>query len=247
MTAMIRRALFFEMAENFTRHGHSWVTSASEDRRAWLEECRRQRGKMKTGRSLARSSFGVAGVDEAGRGPLAGPVVAAAVILPPGFLVPGLDDSKCLSEKLRRLAFRYIIQNAVSVAVGYRTADEIDRLGIRRATLQAMRMAVRRLLVKPKLVMVDGVDTVEGLTVRQRAMVEGDARTACIAAASIVAKVTRDTHMIQQHRLYPHYDFANNKGYGTEVHRCALRKLGPSPIHRHTFSGVGFEQRSLFS
>jgi ribonuclease HII len=185
----------------------------------------------------------VAGVDEVGRGALCGPVLAAAVVLGDGFDPRGLDDSKRLTRRQReRLADR-IREGARAWALGRAEAGEIDRLNIRRATLVAMRRAVEGLAIPPDLVLVDAL-TIPGVKAPQRAIVKGDALSVSIAAASIVAKVARDALMRDLDRVHPGYDLARNMGYGSEEHREALRRLGPSTVHRRSFHGT---QAWLFS
>jgi ribonuclease HII len=195
-------------------------------------------------RARARGFRTVAGVDEAGRGPLAGPVVAAAVVLPTEFHQPEIRDSKALSPKAREKAFRLITSNALAFAVAHSTPEEIDRLNILRASLLAMRRAVEKLVPFPDMLFVDGnfpipppEDGPWG-AIRQEPLVSGDSRCASVMAASILAKVTRDRMMHEYDRLYPGYGFAAHKGYPTKAHRIALHMLGPSPIHRKTFRGV---------
>ena len=189
----------------------------------------------------------VAGVDEAGRGPLAGPVVAAAVVLPGGLTgketwLPALDDSKRLSARQREAAFRLIQEQAAAVSVAAEAEEEIDRIGIGKAVIQAMLKAVSGLSVKPEHLLLDYVPIKE-CPYPYETLVKGDARSYSIAAASIVAKVTRDQIMEQAEQLYPGYDFARNKGYGTARHREQLAALGPCPIHRRSFAPL--RQRSL--
>lgn len=179
----------------------------------------------------------VAGVDEAGRGPLAGPVVAAAVVLDPGRRIPGLRDSKLLAPGRRSALERAIRRTALGVGVAVVEAAEIDAVNILEATRLAMVEALRRLPAVPDLVLIDAL-ALPGLGCPQRAIVHGDRRSASIAAASIVAKVTRDALMAGYDRLYPGYGFGLHKGYGTRRHREALARLGPCPIHRRTFRGV---------
>ena len=187
--------------------------------------------------------WALAGVDEAGRGPLAGPVVAAAVILPPGPLIDGVDDSKKLSPKRRQALLRLILENAEAIGLGVIDAGEIDRMNILRATEQAMGFALCGLIVKPTLILVDG-PMVPGKLPRTcsnvpvRAVVDGDAKSYAIAAASIVAKCVRDGMMLEYDRRYPNYGFAKHKGYGTKVHLAALRRYGPCAIHRRSFGPV---------
>ncbi len=182
----------------------------------------------------------VAGVDEVGRGCLAGPVYAAAVALPHGSLLPGLDDSKALPPEVREPLAARIRCCALGAGVGAASAAEIDAIGILPATLLAMRRALEGLLaagVSPDLVLFDAV-SLPGLGVAQRAFVRGDARVACIAAASVVAKTARDLRMDEFHRDWPVYGFHRHRGYGTPEHLAALRRHGPSPHHRLTFERV---------
>lgn len=178
----------------------------------------------------------IAGVDEAGRGPLAGPVVAAAVILPGKFDLPGLNDSKQVSPALRERLFIGIRQQA-TVGVGIVHAAEIDEINILQATLRAMCLAVGRLRQPPEYLLVDGITPVP-LPLPQQTIKKGDSRSCSIAAASIVAKVVRDRMMIAYDRRYPGYGFAGHKGYGAASHLQAIARLGPSPLHRRTFRGV---------
>ena len=185
----------------------------------------------------ARGRARVAGVDEAGRGPLAGPVVAAAVILPAGFDPAGVKDSKKLSPEARERAEARILSEAVAVGVGIVDAPEIDRLNILRATHRAMRLAVDALDPPPDAVLVDGLP-VSGLHPECEALVQGDGRCLSIAAASIIAKVTRDRLMAAYHDEYPAYDFARHKGYPTPDHLTALDAHGPCPLHRRSYAPV---------
>jgi ribonuclease HII len=179
----------------------------------------------------------VAGVDEVGVGPLAGPVVAAAVVLPERVDLPGLDDSKRLTPAARERLATWIQQQAVAVAVAEVSREEIDRLNILRATLEAMRRAVLALDVAPDHVLVDA-RRIPGIEAPQTAVIGGDREDGSIAAASIVAKVYRDAIMRRLHRRYPGYGFERHKGYGTREHLAALRCLGPTPAHRRSFSPV---------
>ena len=186
----------------------------------------------------ARGLHLVAGVDEAGRGPLAGPVVAAAVILPGKFSHALLNDSKQLSERRRDSLFTEITtRSEIRWAFAIIESDEIDRLNILRATHEAMRRAVAQLDPQPQHVLIDGLP-VKNFPVPQTALVGGDARSFSIAAASIIAKVTRDRIMLEHDVKFPGYDFARHKGYGTPQHLAALKKNGPCPIHRRTFLPV---------
>lgn len=187
----------------------------------------------------------VAGVDEAGRGPLAGPVVAAAVILAPGSTIPGLDDSKRLAAAARERLFETIKEEATAVGVGMVDPVTIDRINILEATRAAMGQAIEALGVEPDLVLTDFV-RLPSLACVQRNLVRGDQRSATVAAASIVAKVTRDRLMEAADRAYPAYGFAENKGYPTPAHRSALLAHGPCPLHRRSFRGTS-SQGELFA
>ncbi len=179
----------------------------------------------------------IAGIDEAGRGPLAGPVVAASVIFPPDLIIPEIDDSKKLSEKKREFLFDEISARAISVGVGIVNPDEIDEINILQATLKAMKLATLSLSTKPDLLLIDGINTIE-FDVPQRSVKRGDSLCASIAAASIIAKVTRDRMMCDAELKYPNFKFSTHKGYGTVAHLAEIRDHGPTPIHRMTFRGV---------
>ena len=176
----------------------------------------------------------VCGVDEAGRGPRAGPVCAAAVILPPGLEELGLNDSKKLSVKKREALFDVITAQAVSYGVAFASVEEIEARNILGATFLAMNRAIAMLDPAPALALIDG-NRNAGIETASRCVVDGDARCACIAAASILAKVTRDRRMLELAERYPQYGFEQHKGYGTKAHYAALRAYGPSPIHRPSF------------
>ncbi len=177
----------------------------------------------------------VAGTDEAGRGPLAGPVVAAAVILDPDAIPEGLNDSKKLTAAEREALYGIILARAVAVSVASSGPGRIDTTDIRKASLDAMRRAVASLCIAPKLVLVDGRDVPPGLPCFGRALVKGDARSVSIAAASIIAKVTRDRIMARAGLVYPHYGFGTHAGYPTPAHRRAVDAHGPCPLHRLSF------------
>jgi len=179
----------------------------------------------------------VAGVDEAGRGPLAGPVVAAAVILQKGKVPKGLNDSKQLDAETREELFAHIMFSAIAVGVGEATVDEIDLINIRQATHQAMARAVRALRFQPAFALVDGNDA-PALPCSCDTIVDGDAKSVSIAAASIIAKVTRDRYMALLHDAHPHYGWLTNKGYGTPEHLSALNQHGPCAHHRRSFAPV---------
>ena len=176
----------------------------------------------------------ICGVDEAGRGPLAGPVCAAAVILPQGLEIPGLNDSKKLTEKKRELLFPQIQELAESWSVAFATVEEIEERNILRATFLAMNRAIAGLKLRPELALIDGNQNRE-IEVPSRTVVHGDAICASIAAASVLAKVSRDRLMLELAGRYPEYGFEQHKGYGTKAHYEALRKYGPSPVHRMSF------------
>jgi ribonuclease HII len=180
----------------------------------------------------------LAGVDEAGRGPLAGPVVAAAVILPFGCALPGIDDSKKLSPARREEFFSLIEEQALAFAWAVVEREVIDQRGILAATFLAMTQALERLVLKPSLALIDGNLLPPNLPVPAQAIIGGDGESGSIAAASIVAKVTRDRLMGEWHRQFPQYGFDQNKGYGTDFHLQALAQHGPCPLHRRSFSPV---------
>jgi ribonuclease HII len=195
---------------------------------------------------LAGEAAAVAGVDEAGRGPLAGPVVAAAVVLDREVRWDGVADSKLLAPEERSEIFARVLSKARAFGWSVLGARAIDRLNIRGASLEAMRRAVGRLRVQPDLVLVDGIDTVPGLDLRQQAVIDGDAHLLSIAAASIVAKVVRDRIMERLDRVWPAYGFARHKGYGTPEHLERLGMLGPCKLHRFSFAPVRIQELPLF-
>jgi ribonuclease HII len=206
-----------------------------------VTDLRREAGLWAFERALRRRGFElVAGADEAGRGAFAGPLAAAAVILPPGKRgrVPGLADSKLLTHAVREAVYAEIVERAVAWSVVVMTCDEIDAVGLHRCNVLALRRALWALSPHPSYVLTDGFP-VAGLGVPGLAMWKGDSVAACIAAASVVAKVTRDRMMIAMHEEFPQYGFAQHKGYATPEHRAALRTHGPCPQHRLSFNGVG--------
>ena len=174
------------------------------------------------------------GVDEAGRGPLAGPVCAAAVILPQNCEIEGLNDSKKLTEKKREALFDLICAAAVSYGIAFATVEEIEEYNILGATFMAMNRAIAKLNPVPELALIDG-NRNTGIEIPSRCVIGGDGKCADIAAASVLAKVTRDRYMLQMAELYPQYGFEKHKGYGTKAHYEAIRAYGPSPIHRPSF------------
>ena len=176
----------------------------------------------------------VAGVDEVGRGPLAGPVVTAAVILPHDFNILGVNDSKKLSPKKRDELYDIIMEKALAVSIGRRESERIDEINILEATKEAMADAILGLKIKPDHVLIDAL-TLKTVNLPQTGIIHGDATSVSIAAASIIAKVTRDREMIEMDKLYPGYAFESNKGYGTKAHYEGLAALGPCPIHRQSF------------
>ena len=176
----------------------------------------------------------LAGIDEVGRGPLAGNVVTACVVMPPEPVIPWIDDSKKLSESRREKVYEEIMQHALYVGIGEATPEEIDEINILQATKEAMRRAAAQ--VPADVFLIDAV-TGLGLNGREVAIIKGDATSYCIAAASIIAKVTRDRQLVELDKLYPGYGFARNKGYGTAEHIAALKAIGPCPAHRRSFIG----------
>ena len=187
--------------------------------------------------TISYRGFLMAGVDVVGRGPLAGDVVTAAVILDPQKKIVGLNDSKKLSEKKRNSLFEEIKESALAYSIARSCVEEIDEINILQASLLAMKRAVEGLLIQPEHVLVDG-NKIPNWTYSAEAVVKGDARVECIAAASILAKVTRDREMVAFDAIYPGFGFAKHKGYPTQLHRDALKKLGITPIHRRSYAPV---------
>lgn len=190
--------------------------------------------KMKEYENAYSCCKAICGIDEAGRGPLAGPVAAAAVILPRDCQILFLNDSKKLSEKRREELFLEIKEKAVSYGIGIVSPERIDEINILQATYEAMRQAINQLGVVPDLLLNDAV-TIPGVNIRQVPIVKGDGKSVSIAAASILAKVTRDGMMKEYDKIYPQYGFGKHKGYGTAAHIAAIKEFGPCPIHRRTF------------
>ncbi len=217
-----------------TRAGIQKLTAQAERKLQKLEEERARMVRMtEYERQYAAYTY-VCGVDEAGRGPLAGPVVAGAVVFPKDCELLYINDSKQLSAAMRTKLFSKILSNAVASGVGLATAETIDEINILQATYQAMREAINNLGIIPDILLNDAI-TIPDLRIRQVPIIKGDAKSMTIAAASILAKVTRDRMMEEYDRMYPGYGFAAHKGYGTKEHIQALRKLGPCDIHRKTF------------
>lgn len=190
--------------------------------------------KMKEYEKRYDSFSYICGIDEVGRGPLAGPVVAGAVILPKDCDILYLNDSKQLSEKKREELYAVIMEKAIATGLGFVAPQRIDEINILQATYEAMREAVAKLDPRPDLLLNDAV-TIPGILVKQVPIIKGDAKSISIAAASIIAKVTRDRLMVDYDTVYPEYGFASNKGYGAKAHLDALKKYGPTPIHRQSF------------
>ena len=211
----------------------SLVEKAKKQLNAYEKELARTE-KMKSFEKEYASYSYICGIDEVGRGPLAGPVVAGAVILPKDCDILYLNDSKQLSEKKREELYDVIMDQAVAVGLGQASPQRIDEINILQATYEAMRAAINNLGVTPDILLNDAV-TIPQVNIKQVPIIKGDAKSISIGAASIVAKVTRDRMMVEYDRIMPEYGFASNKGYGSKEHIEALKKYGPSPIHRATF------------
>ena len=199
-----------------------------------LEKEKQRIEKLRVYEEQYREFEYICGIDEVGRGPLAGPVVAGAVILPRDCRILYVNDSKQLSEKKREELYDIIMDKAVACAVGYATPERIDEINILQATYEAMREAIGKLNPAPQILLNDAV-TIPGVNIRQVPIIKGDAKSITIGAASIIAKVTRDRLMVEYDKVFPQYDFAGNKGYGSAAHIEALKKYGPTPIHRRSF------------
>lgn len=226
--------LFIQQYESDERNGVQTLVAKAKKRVEALEKEILRTEEMKQYEREYASCGYICGIDEVGRGPLAGPVVAGAVILPMDCNILYINDSKQLSEKKREELYDIIMQEAVAVGIGYATHARIDEINILQATYEAMREAISKLSVKPDILLNDAV-TIPEVDIRQVPIIKGDAKSMSIAAASIVAKVTRDRLMAEFDKVYPEYHFAENKGYGSAVHIEALKEVGPSPIHRKTF------------
>lgn len=228
--------VFIQCYETDERSGvKALVTKAQKTLEAYHKELARTKA-MKAYEEKYSDYAYICGIDEVGRGPLAGPVVAGAVILPKDCKLLYLNDSKQLSEKKREELYGQIMEEAVAVGIGYNSPERIDEINILQATYEAMREAVSKLSVTPDLLLNDAV-TIPGLpeNLKQVPIIKGDAKSISIAAASIVAKVTRDRLMVKYDEVFPEYGFAANKGYGSAAHIEALQTYGPCPIHRHSF------------
>ena len=177
----------------------------------------------------------IAGIDEAGRGPLAGPVVVASVILPQDSMIEGINDSKKVSEAKREKLYDLIINEAISYGIGIIYQDEIDEINILQATKKGLTEAIKQMEIKPNIIMVDALSGIDTLGIPYKSIIKGDAKCYSVAAASIVAKVTRDRIMREWDKIYPEYGFGSHKGYGTAKHIAAIKEFGPCPIHRRSF------------
>lgn len=225
---------FIAAHEKDERAGVQALINKAKKRRLDYEKELLRTEKMKEYERKYASFSYICGIDEVGRGPLAGPVVAGAVILPRDCRILYLNDSKQLSEKKREELYEVIMENAVSTGLGFVSPERIDEINILQATYEAMRQALGKLEKEPDLLLNDAV-TIPGVEIRQVPIIKGDAKSVSIAAASIIAKVTRDRLMVQYDEIYPEYGFASNKGYGAAAHLEALKKYGPTPIHRRSF------------
>ncbi|MCM1126029.1 MAG: ribonuclease HII [Lachnospiraceae bacterium] len=225
---------FIKTYETDERDGVRSLVGKAQKRIADYEKELARTEKMKEYEKKYASYSWICGIDEVGRGPLAGPVVAGAVILPKDCDILYLNDSKQLSEKRREELYSVIMEKAVSTGLGFVSPERIDEINILQATYEAMREAVSKLNPAPELLLNDAV-TIPQITIRQVPIIKGDAKSISIAAASIIAKVTRDRLMVQYDEIYPEYGFASNKGYGAKAHLDALKKYGSAPIHRKTF------------
>lgn len=220
-----------------TRSGVVKLIAKYDKEKEKFEKERERSANMRSyERQYGEEFHAICGIDEVGRGPLAGPVVACAVILPVDEEILYLNDSKQVSEKKREELYDVIMEKAVAVGIGIVPPSVIDDINILQATYKAMRIAISKLEVKPDLLLNDAV-TIPGVDIKQVPIIKGDAKSASIAAASIVAKVTRDRMMVDYDTLFPGYGFASNKGYGSSEHIKTLKELGPTPIHRGSFIG----------
>lgn len=225
---------FIQTYKQDERAGVRKLVAAAEKKIAAYEKEKQRTENLKQFEKEYQSLTYICGIDEVGRGPLAGPVVAGAVILPKNCNILYINDSKQLSEKKREELYDVIMEQAVSCGVGYSTPERIDKINILQATYEAMREAIEKLEVRPDILLNDAV-TIPGVSIPQVPIIKGDARSITIGAASIIAKVTRDRLMMEYGKVFPEYDFAGNKGYGSPGHIAALKKYGPTPIHRKSF------------
>ena len=227
---------FISVYEEDTRTGVQNLVRGAKKRLEELEKEKKRTEALKEKKKQYEAYGYVCGIDEVGRGPLAGPVVAGAVILPKNSSILYLNDSKQLSEKKREELYQVIMDQAAATGIGYASPERIDEINILQATYEAMREAVSKLSVKPAVLLNDAV-TIPGITTQviQVPIIKGDAKSVSIAAASIIAKVTRDRLMVEYDSVFPEYGFASNKGYGAAAHIEALKKYGPCPIHRRSF------------
>lgn len=227
-------ALFSQFKEDERAGVQKVIQQYQRKQMAYEKEQLRLEKMLEFERKYGADFHCICGVDEAGRGPFAGPVIAGAVILPVGLKIEGLNDSKQVSAKRREELYEEILEKAISVGLGMSSPERIDEINILQATYEAMQHAIEDLDVVPDLLLNDAV-TIPQIPIKQVGIIKGDARSLSIAAASIMAKVTRDRLMVEFAELYPEYGFEKNKGYGSEQHRMALKKYGPCPIHRNTF------------
>lgn len=232
--SMEEAAVLCETYQSDTRSGVQKLIEQAKKKEAALEREKQRTEQMKLYEHKYDHVGYICGIDEVGRGPLAGPVVACAVILPKDCDILYLNDSKKLTAAKREELYDVIMEKAVAVGIGMASPARIDEINILQATYEAMREAIGKLQVMPQLLLNDAV-TIPGVNIPQVPIIKGDAKSISIAAASIVAKVTRDRMMVEYDKVMPEYGFASNKGYGASVHIEALKKYGPSPIHRATF------------
>lgn len=224
----------YTIYEEDTRAGVQKIIADCKKKEEKLQKEKERVAKMREYEDMYYACQAICGIDEVGRGPLAGPVVAGAVILPKDCEILYINDSKKLSEKQREALYDEIYEKAIAVGIGMATVETIDTINILQATYQAMRTAIANLSVTPDLLLNDAV-TIPDVPMIQVPIIKGDTKSISIAAASIIAKVTRDRLMVEYDTLYPQYGFASNKGYGSAAHVEALKKYGPCEIHRKTF------------
>lgn len=228
-----------EFIEKFSEDERQGVKNLVDKAKKQLELLKKEKERLE-GLKAYEYQYGeyeyICGIDEVGRGPLAGPVVAGAVILPKDCDILYINDSKKLSEKKREELYAEIMEKAVATGIGYATPGRIDEINILQATYEAMREAINNLKVKPDILLNDAV-TIPQVDIKQVPIIKGDAKSISIGAASIIAKVTRDRLMVEYDKVMPEYGFASNKGYGSAMHIEAIKKYGPTPIHRRSFIG----------